>query len=341
MPEITTVDVKDLLVGFQGQEITLDKIRHELEVERGTKAFEAVRNIVFQLAEAGVVRYISRSNYKVVRPAKPVQVFGVQRERRPLFPLIFPKDHNTEMELDFAEHIVVREGDLIVIGGVKSTGKTTLMLAFCGENIDKRPVLMGHEYTILGENGEYEPAPRFVSRMDKMAGWVQWTDDNGMDKFELLPVWEDYVESMHKNRFTLIDWINPEADRAYDIGKILGGLKAKSGRGVTIAALQKSELGNDGRGTHARGGQYVRDYADVEILLDGYGESEYDVMLTIKGVKEKTAPIVGKRYAYSIANGGTQIVNFRGIKQCPDCYGRKFVKGMPCETCNKIGWVDK
>ncbi len=97
MAEITIMDVKELLIGFRGQEITLDKIRSELQIERGTKSFDGVRNIVLRLAEQKVLRYISRGTYKVIQPAVVVSVFGTDRERRPPFPLIFPKDRDTEM----------------------------------------------------------------------------------------------------------------------------------------------------------------------------------------------------------------------------------------------------
>ena len=94
MPEnehvVTTQDVKDMLVTFRGQEISLDRIRKELQIERGTKSFDVVRNIIFQLTEQKVLRYISRGNYKVVTPAVPVSVFGQSRERRPIYELIFP-----------------------------------------------------------------------------------------------------------------------------------------------------------------------------------------------------------------------------------------------------------
>ncbi len=335
-PEVTATDVKEILVGFRGQEITLDKIRHELEVEKGTKAFESVRNIVFQLAEQGVVRYVSRGNYKVIKPVKAVQVFGTQRERRPLYPLVFPRDFDTGMEMDFAKHIIIREGDMITLGGVKSKGKTTICMNLIAENIDKNPLLMGNEYTVLGENGEYEPSPRWLSRMDTMSEWIQWTDEHGMDRFELLPVMEDYVEHMKSHRFTLIDWINLDGGRLYDIGKVLEGLKNKSGRGVTVVAIQKGEgVGNP------RGGQFVRDFSDLELLLDGFGNNEDDIMLTIKGAKEKTAPIVGKRYAYTITGGGTKIENFREIKKCDTCHGNKQIKGADCWSCYGVGWVTK
>ena len=337
MSEIGAKEVRDLLSGFQGQEITLDKIRHELLVDKGTKAFEAVRNIVFQLAEVGIVRYVSRGNYKVIKPVKSVQVFGVQRERRALYPLVFPKDFDTGMEMDFAQYLNVREGDLITLGGVKSKGKTTLMMNFCGENIDKNPLLMGNEYTVQGENGP-EPSPRWLSRMDFMSQTIQWVDENGMDRFELLPVMDDYLEHLktRPHRLTMVDWINLDGSKLYDIGKLLEGLKSAVGRGILIVAIQKGEgVGNP------RGGQFVRDFSDLEILLDGFGDSEDDILLTIKGAKEKTAPIVGRRYSYTIAGSGTKIINFREVKVCPSCYGNKIIKGVPCDTCLKTGWVDK
>jgi len=335
LAEISTFDVKELLIGFQGQEITLDKIRSELQIERGTKSYDAVRTIVFRLAEQKVLRYLSRNTYKVVRPAKPVSVFGTDRERRPPYPLVFPRDFDTGMEMDFACAVVIREGDLVTVGGVKSKGKTTLCLSVCGENIDKSPVLMGNEYTILGDNG-YEPAPRFLGRLDSMSEWVEWTNGEGVDKFTLLPVREDYVEHIIKNRLNIIDWINIDAGRLYDIGKVLEGIKASVGRGVAVVALQKSESSSD-----PRGGQFVRDFSDLELLLDGYGKSEDDIMLTVKGAKEKNAPIVGKQYAYTIIGGGTKIINFREVKKCPSCQGRKFTKSGECDNCYGIGFVDK
>ncbi len=334
-PQISTQDIRELLIGFRGQEITLDKIRKELQIERGNDGFDAVRNIVFQLTEQKVLRYISRGNYKVITPVNPVSVFGQDRERRPPFGLIFPRDFDTGMEMDFANNVTIREGDLITIGGVKSKGKTTLMMNFCGENIDKKPVLMGNEYTIVGENG-WEPQPRWFNRMDTMGQWIQWTDENGQDKFTLLPVHDDYVEHIVKHRLNLIDWINLNGERLYEIGKVLEGVKRAEGRGVTIAALQMGE----GAG-NPRGGQFVRDFSDLELLLDGFGSNEDDILLTIKGAKEKNAPIVGNRYSYTIKDNGTKIVNFRQLKECHGCFGKGFTKTGKCTVCYGAKYIDK
>jgi len=336
VPEITAGEVKDFLIQIQGRDISLTELRKEFNIISGTKSFDAVRNIMFQLAEQKIVKPTGRRNgiYKVIQQVSPVHVYGVDRQRRAPYSLWFPRDFTTDMELHFADAIVIREGDLITIGGTKSSGKTQLCLSFCAANIDSKPVLMGNEYTILAENG-FEPAPRFLQRLDRMSDWVEWVNGNGMDKFTLLPVNEDYAEHVIANRLNIIDWIDLGGDRLFDIGKILKGIKSNNGRGVSIAALQKGE-----GATNPRGGQFVRDYSDLEILLDAFGKNPHDVLLTIKGVKESTKPIIGKTYAYTIGDGGTKIFNFREVKKCKGCSGSGYWKGHECEECYGVGMRD-
>ena len=339
MAEITTSEVRAFLSKIQGQEISLPELRREFQIQQGTKSFDLIRNIMFQLAELNVVRPTKRGYYKVVVEVKPVEVFGVERERRPLFDLVFPKDKRTDLEIEFAGSVVIREGDLITMGGTKSSGKTLLCLNFCAENIDKRPVLMGNEYTIaISDDGvddkvahkiiRYEPAPRFLNRLDVMREWVNWVDENGKDKFTLLPVREDYAEHIVKNRINIIDWINLGGDRLYDIGKVLESIKANLGRGIAIIALQKGEGATDPRGS-----QFVRDFSDLELVLDPFGKGGDETLITIRGVKEKTEAIVGKTYAYYMGKGGTQILDFHEVSKCSICHGSGFVKGKECDTC--------
>jgi len=355
MAVIDTQIVKGFLAKVK-KEITLAELRKEFGIKQGDKSFDEIRNIMWQLAERTdsyeykgdeyVIKSTGQRNgvYKVIKKVKPVAVFSVERERRPAFQLIFPKDFETQMELDFAEHIVIREGDLVTLGGVKSKGKTTLCLNFCAENLDKHPVLMGNEYTVLvSNNGEeplnteerFEPAPRFLNRLDIMGKWFTWSDEHGADKFSLFPIRSDYAEYIVKDRINIIDWINLAGDKSYDIGKVLEGIKSNLGRGVAIIALQKGE-----GAVNPRGGQFVRDFSDVEILLDGYGDNDDDVLLTLKGAKEKHKPIVGKTYAYRIGDSGTKIFNFREVKKCPTCYGKGYKSNGKCDTCYGTGYQD-
>jgi len=343
MTERLSDRLRDFLKTAQGKDVDLAYLRRELHIDPNSSADANLRTLLSGiLTKEKLVRGSGRRDgvYKVIKQVQPVRVFVPGRERRPKFELWFPKDAETQMELSFAGHVVVREGDLITLGGVKSKGKTTLCLGFTGANIDKGPVLMGNEYTQLvpSENGEdvYEPAPRFFNRLDTMKEWVEWTDEEGYDKFTLLPVMDDYAEHVVKDKINIIDWINLDGDKSYDISKVLGSIKANIGRGVAIVALQKGE-----GAVNPRGGQFVRDFSDLEILLDGFGDNEDDILLTIKGCKEKTAPIVGKSYAYTIINNGTQIYNFREVKKCSTCRGSGYTKGGECDTCYGKKWVDK
>lgn len=281
------------------------------------------------------LKRLGRGLYRQIKPVKRVTVFDKSRERRQPFNLIFPRDFDTGMEMDFSEHIVIREGDLIEIGGQSNWGKTTLALNFAGENIDRLPVLMGNEYTTrVGDTDEYEPTARFLNRLDNM-DWIQWTNGDGSDKFELLPVRADYAEHIVKNRINIIDWINLPANQLYDISRVEEDIKAELGRGIGIPVLQK------GIGDMARGGQFTKDFIDCELLIDKFTENES--MLTIGKVKECTRPVMGKTYAFGIFQG-VKITNFREIVKCNTCYGKGWKKAgntsIPCEDCRRTGYVD-
>ena len=326
MAEITTQEIRDFLCLRQGKEITLADIRREFHIVPGTKSFDAVRNIMFQLAEANVVHATGKRDgvYKVITQVKPVPVFSVQRERRPPFDLVFPRCWETFEELSFGSKVVIREGDLILISGLSNFGKTTLCLNFCGENIDRNPVLMGNEYTTLVEN-EYKPTPRFMNRLDAM-DWVQWADEAGQDKFTLLPVRDDYAEHIIKDRINIIDWINIETGEHYLIGNILEKIKRNLGRGIAIVAIQKGE-----GMTAGRGGQFTKDFADLELLLDKYGQS--DVLLTVGKVKEPRGMVIGNTYAYTITEG-VKIMDFHRVEICGHCHGTGKDKNHDCEVCS-------
>jgi len=341
MPDIKP-DLIDKLTEYletaQGREVSLQDVRAFLGIAPGSTDDTNLRVAMSTtLVKRKVVSPSGRKDgiYKVIKRVSPIQVFKQDRLRRPPIELWFPRNFTTDMELDFAEYITLREGDLISIGGVKSTGKTNLALGFCAENIDNHPVLMGNEYTVAVD-GIYEPAPRFLKRLDLMSEWCEWTDDAGQDKFTLLPVDQDYAEHVIAGRINIIDWISLDANRLYDIGEVLKHIKSANGRGITIAILQKGE-----GAINPRGGQFVRDYSDLEILLDPFGNNPYDVLLTVKGAKETTKPIVGKTYAYTIGENGTKIFNFREVRKCNGCSGTGKFKGSNCDRCLGTGWQEK
>lgn len=329
MAEITTGEIREYLRRIQGQEVSLGDIRNELQVEKGTKSFDAVRNIMFELAAQKVIKRVGRSRkFKVVKEVSPIKVFGQGRTRKPPFDLIFPRDFETGVEFPFAEHVVIREGDMVLVAGFSNFGKTTLVLNFAGENIDKCPVLMGNEY--IKDN---EPSPRFYNRLTAMSH-IEWTNGDGSDKFTLLPVYDDYAEHIVRDRINIIDWINLPGEY-YMISPVMEGIKREIGNGIAIIVLQKNE-----DATLGRGGNPSRDFADLELLIDKH--TDFESRLTVGKTKETTKHISGKSWAYEISNQGTQITNVREVVKCYTCHGFKYIKGKgKCDTCNAIGWINK
>jgi len=334
MTEQLVDKLREHLREVQGRVVNIRDLRAELKIDPDSPAWNGIRVLMFRFAKEKLVRPSGKNDgfYKVVTQVKPVKVFVKERERRPPFKLFFPRDFNTGMEWEFANSIVIREGDVVTIGGMSNWGKTTLALNFCGENIDYEPVLMGNEYTTrVGDTDVYEPTPRFINRLDNM-DWVKWTNGIGEDRFELLPVREDYVEHIVRDKVNLIDWINLDANQLYNISAVMGDCKAEVGRGVLVAVLQKGENSN-----LPRGGQFADDFTDCMLLIDKFTERES--MLTIGKVKEYTEPVIGRKFAFGIMQG-VKIINFREIVPCKSCHGAGSKGGKECERCRGRKYVD-
>jgi len=323
--ELTEGELKEFLSKLQGKVITYRFIRTEMGLKPGGKSWNNLRPQMARLVEEKIVRPTGRNpgEFKVVSQANRVIVFDKEREASPEFELIFPRDYDTMEEMLFAGDIILREGDAITVGGVSNYGKTTVALSFCGENIDQNPVLMGHEYTTMDE----QPTPRLINRLSAM-DWIQWTNGDGTDKFELLPVREDYAEHIVKDRINIIDWVNLDANQLYNISQLMQDMKREVGKGILIIVLQKGE----GAGA-PRGGQFAKDFTDCELLLDKLGN--YETLLTIGKVKEYRSRVMGRTFGFEIANDGVRILNFREVVRCK-CWGKKD----GCECLGK-GYLDK
>ena len=334
MEEKLTAEQIKTWLEVEEQEFYIDKFRDKHGIVSDSSTFYTT---ISRMVTSKELKRLGRGLYRRVKRVSPVNVFNVNREIRPPIDLRFPLDYNKGIEVEFANSIVIREHDVITIGGQSNWGKTTWALNFCGANVDMKPILMGNEYTSrIGDTDDYEPTQRFMNRLKEMQQdgdklWVQWTDAEGRDKFTLLPVKSDYAEHIVKDRINIIDWINLDADKLYNISKVMDDIKAELGRGVGIIVLQKGE------GTMARGGQFTKDFTDCELLIDKFNDKES--LLTIGKVKEYTNPIIGKTYAFGISRG-VRIVDFREVKRCVACKGQGYSSGNRCTCCNGNKYVD-
>ncbi len=329
MAEHLSDKLREFLATAEGKVVDLTYLRRELHIDPNSPADANLRTLLsVNLVKEKIVRPSGKKDgiYRVIKQVDPIDVFG-ESIAEPIT-LIFPRDFETMMEMSFAEDLIIRGGDLILISGRSNYGKTQMCMNFAGENIDLLPVLMGNEYTTL----ENKPTPRFLNRIKNM-DWVQWQDEHGKQKFTLLPVRNDYAEHVIKDRINIIDWINIDTGEHYMIGTIMESIKRELGKGIGIIAIQKAEGAESGRG-----GQFTKDFADVEILLDKLPESD-DVLLTLGKVKEAKRRVIGRTFAYGIFQG-VKIMNFREIIKCKGCFGKGWRNGKPCEDCNKSGYHD-
>jgi len=333
MAIISVPDVKAFLSEIVGKDITLTQLRKEFKIKSEDKSFDAIRNILFQLSKQGIVKASGKKdgNWHVIKRVEPIPVFSIPRERRPPFQLFYPTDFDTSQPFSFADNVVVREGDCILIAGESNWGKTTLAMNFLAANIGYNPVLLGNEFT-----KDNEPTPRFLNRLDTI-DWVTWVDETGQDMFTLLPVYQDFAENVIKDRINIIDWINIQTGEHYLIGNIMEEIKTAVGKGIAIIVIQKAPGSESGRG-----GQFTKDFADLELLIDKHTNMES--RLTIGKCKEYTKSVTGRSWAYEISKG-VQLRNVREVIKCPTCYGKGWQKfgtaNKPCERCQKIGWVTK
>jgi len=324
MPELRLIDkLREFLKTAEGRELTLNDIRNELRIDPASPAWNGLRTQMFRLVDEKLVKPTGRKDgtYKVIQQVKPVKVFG--RVTSEPFKLNFPKDYSTQKEMKFAQDIVFRQGDLILIAGRSNFGKTALCMNILAENIDSHPVIMGNEYTTIDD----QPTDRFVNRLTQM-NWVEWMNGCG-EKFTLLPVRDDYAEHVVKDKINIIDWINLEEH--YTISKIMEGIKRELGNGVAVVAIQKADGAEAGRG-----GQFTKDFADVELLIDQYGDSD-ETLLKIGKVKESTRRVSGRTFAFGITSG-VMITNFREVFQCHTCKGKKFIGVKKCNDCDGVGY---
>lgn len=334
MAERLSDKLREYLKEREGLDIDLKSIRTELKINPESNAYDSIRVLLLNFSKQGILKPSGKrdGHYHIIKKVNPVSVFGVQRERKEPFKLFYPSDFDTSQEFSFADSVVIRNGDCILIAGESNWGKTTLAMNFLARNIEYNPVLLGNEFT-----KDNEPTPRFLNRLDtfKESG-VIWVDERGNDRFTLIPVYQDFAENIIKDRINIIDWINIETGEHYLIGNIMQDIKRAVGNGIAIIVIQKSAGAEAGRG-----GQFTKDFADLELLIDKHSNTES--RLTIGKCKEYTHSVTGRSWAYEISKG-VFLRNVREVRKCPTCYGKGWQKfgtsNRPCEVCRKTGWVD-
>ena len=335
MGEITTNTIKEYLELARGRDISLDKMRMDLQIDRGSKSWETIRKILHRFAtqplENSTQRLVKPSGrndgiYTVLTPVEPVRWW---EDEQPIDPIEFkfPRSYEDESSFGIEEFAEVFAGDMILISGASNFGKTTLAISIMGENLTLMPAnLMGSEYTAA--NGKM--SPKFKRRMGRMK-WVDWITEDNQPRFQLLPVGSDYEDYVEMDKLNVIDWISLNGEY-YLIDRVMKSIKDRVGKGVAVVVLQKNKSSEFGEG-----GERTERYADVSLMIDPFGENES--LLTIGKVKSPIGKATGRTFAFEIVDYGANLLNIREVRKCRNCWGKGWKSGVICPTCQGKKYV--
>lgn len=334
MAEISTKEVRGYLEKIPGQMVSLDKLRREFNILPATKSFDAIRNIMFQLAEQGIVKSNSRGEYKVIIPIEPIEWSLDGNDQEGVLDFHFPRSYIDDTTFGLEDLIEIFSGDMILITGQSNYGKSCLALSILGENVDLLPcILMGTELT----TSKLEITHKLKRRLRRME-WARWIDDKGKPKFDILPVGVDYEEYIRRDYLNVIDWISLPGEY-YLIDSVTKTMKDRVGKGILVPVIQKNKEAEFGEG-----GERTIRYADVELKIDRFGQ--FESLLTIGKVKSPIGKSpVGKKFAFEIANYGANLQNIREVERCLKCWGKGKVRVgqeyQRCPSCKGLKYIDK
>src|SRR4030042_616555 len=124
--ERLTLERMRQFVDLEVDEFFIDKLREKHGIAADSSVFYTS---ITRLVQEKKIKRMGRGYYRKIKYAKPIRVFG--RERRPPVRLNFPTARDTGLELSFAEDIIFREGDMVLLSGQSNYSKTALCLNFC------------------------------------------------------------------------------------------------------------------------------------------------------------------------------------------------------------------
>lgn len=317
--------VRDWLIVHQGENFNLDTICRQLEInERENRKYVAIE--LSRQVDKEKVEKVSTSRgpiYKYINK-EIKEIDWLNASVKDEVKVKFPYSHTDSSYFEFAQRIIIRPADLIVIAGVSNKGKSVFCRNLLWENMDNHSCLM--------MVNEYAPG-RFKSVTGRM-NWNSPLNGNGEPKFKLVERHEDWKYAVDPDGVNIIDWISL-ADKFWQIRDIMEGIQNALRGGIAVIVLQKrtfKELGE--------GGGASEDRATLYLNIDSS-------VLTVRKAKEfRGLDPNGWSYGFDIVNGGAGFEKIRPVVKCKICKGtgERWVKGEGqtyCSNCLGSGWTDK
>jgi len=337
MTERLSDKVREYLSPAQGRTVYLKDIRTALRIEPGSKDDQNLRVLMaVNLVKDHTVKPSGKGDggYKVIVPIDPIRFSLDGTDEEGIIDFKFPRSYIDDTAFNIEDLVEVSEGDMVGIFGETNMGKSCIAHSILGENLGlftTKPLLMGNELT----TSQDEIMPKIKRRLRRM-DWVQWEDEKGEMRFDIMPVGADYEEYIRRDAINVIDWITLPGEY-WMIDSVLKTMKDVVGKGVLVPVLQKKKHAED-----PEGGERAKRHCDVELRIDSFGTES---ILTIGKVKSAKTKASGRMWAFDIMNYGANLVNIREVVKCSNCWGKGYVgtggNYKRCQSCEGRKYVNK
>lgn len=220
---------------------------------------------------------------------------------------------DVKMPLDLNRLCVISPGNICVVAGSKSSGKTAMLMNIALFN--------QHNFDVIYLNSEMSET-EFKKRMKRFAPLSDWK----ITGYKCHNNFDDYITG-EPGKIYIVDYLEVHKD-FYDIATPIRKIHEKLGDSVCFIGIQMKTGGVLGRG-----GEFSAEKARLYITMD-YQEDELQTKVTIYDAKEPRPPhdnVRGLWRMVKIINGASLSINpqrgwGRGDKE--DSYGTREDNGI-------------
>lgn len=189
------------------------------------------------------------------------------------------------------DNVLIYPQSPIIVAGVSNMGKSTWLLNFMIENMDKYPCLyMTSEWS-----------PEQCSARLRNFDWVELLNGDGTPKFKMIKRYRDWQDVIEPNSINLIDFVRVDKD-FFIVPAIINACKQKLDGGIVVIAIQKSKFKEFGVG-----GEGTLDDAQLYLNID------YEKLTIIKAKSYRGDNPNGKKYSFKIVEHGSRFHDIQRV----------------------------
>lgn len=229
------------------------------------------------------------------------------------------QEFKVSLPLDLGKMCILSPGNIVVVSGSKSAGKTAMMMNIAWRNQDN--------YEVVYLNSEMHET-EFKKRMKKFGPLSKWH----IQGYKCHNNFTDYIKS-DKPRIYIVDFLEIH-DNFFEIAKPIRAIHEKLGDSLCFIAVQM-KLG----ASLGRGGDFSAEKARLYLTMD-YVEAQLKTRLTIYDAKEPRPP-------YETVRGLTQMVKIIGGNEMngegwPEAKNRiSATPAADCRPSDTAKWYEK